>query len=186
MISISRVWAMPNKNTFEVKPIGELIARYLKQLPYGATVVDPYANKCTIKSLTDRADLRFITNDIDPHFDTDYHMDAIDFLSGLDTDSADLVLWDPPFSPRQVSECYKKFDKTVDMQTTQASFWSKQKEEISRITKADGLVIGCGWNSGGVGTKYGFDITEILLVPHGGWHNDTIVTVSKNIRGKKQ
>jgi hypothetical protein len=25
--------------------------------------------------------------------------------------------------------------------------------------------------------KYGFNITRILLVPHGGWHNDTICTV---------
>ena len=25
--------------------------------------------------------------------------------------------------------------------------------------------------------KYGFRIDEILLVAHGGWHNDTIVTV---------
>ena len=25
----------------------------------------------------------------------------------------------------------------------------------------------------------GFEIEEILLVPHGGWHNDTIVTVER-------
>lgn len=33
----------------------------------------------------------------------------------------------------------------------------------------------------GVGIKYGFEIQEILLVPHGGWHNDTIVVVEKKI-----
>ena len=27
--------------------------------------------------------------------------------------------------------------------------------------------------------KYGFEIQEILLVPHGGWHNDTIVVVER-------
>ena len=27
--------------------------------------------------------------------------------------------------------------------------------------------------------EVGFEIIEILLVPHGGWHNDTIVTVEK-------
>lgn len=31
----------------------------------------------------------------------------------------------------------------------------------------------------GVLEKYGFEIEEILLVPHGGWHNDTIVTVER-------
>lgn len=29
----------------------------------------------------------------------------------------------------------------------------------------------------GIGYKYGFEIERILLVPHGGWHNDTICTV---------
>ena len=38
-------------------------------------------------------------------------------------------------------------------------------------------VITFGWNSGGIGKKYGFEIIRILLVPHGGWHNDTICTV---------
>ena len=84
-------------------------------------------------------------------------------------------------SPRQVSECYTRLDKTVNMQTTQASFWSKQKEQIARIVKPNGIVITCGWNSGGIGKKYGFEIIEILLVAHGGWHNDTIVTVERKI-----
>ena len=30
-------------------------------------------------------------------------------------------------------------------------------------------------------TTAGFEQVEILLVPHGGWHNDTIVTVEKKI-----
>ena len=29
----------------------------------------------------------------------------------------------------------------------------------------------------GVGHKYGFDMTRVLLIPHGGHHNDTICTV---------
>lgn len=82
-------------------------------------------------------------------------------------------------SPRQVSECYKSLGKTVNMQTTQASYWSKQKEEIGRIVKDGGYVITCSWNSGGIGKKYGFEIIEILLVPHGGWHNDTIVVIER-------
>lgn len=85
-------------------------------------------------------------------------------------------------SPRQVSECYKNLGKTVNMSTTQASYWSMQKEQIGKIVKKDGIVITCSWNSGGIGKKYGFEIQEILLVAHGGWHNDTIVTVEKKIR----
>ena len=65
------------------------------------------------------------------------------------------------------------------MQTTQASYWSKQKEQIGRIVKPGGYVITCSWNSGGIGKKNGFEIVEILMVAHGGWHNDTIVVVEK-------
>ena len=57
----------------------------------------------------------------------------------------------------------------------------EQKAEIGRIVKPGGVVITCGWNSGGIGAEFGFAIQEILLVPHGGWHNDTIVTVDKKL-----
>lgn len=53
------------------------------------------------------------------------------------------------------------------------------KEQIGRIVKPNGIVITCSWNSGGIGKKYGFEIEEILLIPHGGWHNDTIVMVER-------
>ena len=57
-----------------------------------------------------------------------------------------------------------------------------KKKEIGRITKIDGIVVSCGWNSGGIGKKYGFEMLEVLLVPHGGQHNDTIVTVEKKVQ----
>lgn len=168
-MKISRAWAMPSKNTFEIAPIKELLARHIGG---GKVVVDPFANKNKWGT---------ITNDLDPQFDTDYHLEATDFLKLLPDNSADVVLWDAPFSPRQLSECYKKFDLSVNMQTTQASYWSKQKEQIGRIVKSNGKVITCSWNSGGVGKKYGFEIEEILLVAHGGWHNDTIVVVERKV-----
>jgi len=89
----------------------------------------------------------------------------------------DALLFDPPYSPRQVSECYKKQGLSVNMQTTQASFWSNIKTQIQRVCAPGAVVVTCGWNSGGIGKGYGFCINRILLVAHGGWHNDTIVTV---------
>ena len=167
-MQINRKWHMPNKNTFDIKPIKELIDKYMVE----GIIIDPFANKNKIAT---------ITNDLDEQYDTDYHMDATDFLRMFEDNSVDMVLYDPPYSPRQVSECYKKLGKTVNMKTTQASYWSNQKKEIGRILKPNGIVITCGWNSGGIGKKYGMEIQEILLVPHGGWHNDTIVTVEKKI-----
>ena len=164
---INRVWAMPNKNTFDIKPIKELIERYNHK-----NSIDPFANKNRIAS---------ITNDLDPQYDCDYNLDAKDFLGLFASDSTDFVLYDPPYSPRQVSESYKKMGMSVNMQTTQSSFWGNLKKEISRIVKKDGIVITFGWNSGGIGKTNGFEIIEILLVPHGGNHNDTIITVERKL-----
>lgn len=158
---------MPNSNTFDIKPINNLINKYAQ-----GVIIDPFANKNKIAS---------ITNDINPEFDTDYHMDALDFLKMFSDNSIDMVLYDPPYSPRQVAECYHNVGKSVNMHTTQASYWGNQKKEISRIVKPKGIVITCSWNSGGIGKKYGFEIQEILLVPHGGWHNDTICVVEQKI-----
>ena len=43
--------------------------------------------------------------------------------------------------------------------------------------KKDGKVISFGWNSNGIGKTLGFEQVEILMVAHGGHHNDTICTV---------
>lgn len=170
-IKFNRIWAMPNKNTFQIKPIKELIEKYLHTLNDNSVILNPFDNSSTYG----------ITNDIDPQYNTDYNMDALDFLKQFEENSVDCVLYDPPFTPRQISECYKKMGLSVNMETTQASYWTKQKEQISRIVKKNGLVICFGYNSGGVGQKLGFEIEEILLVPHGGNHNDTIVTICRKV-----
>jgi hypothetical protein len=45
--------------------------------------------------------------------------------------------------------------------------------------KVGGYAISFGWNSNAFGATRGFEVVEILLVPHGGHHNDTIVTVEQ-------
>lgn len=142
-IQISRIWAMPNKNTFDIKPIRSLIMEEM-----GAGVwIDPFANKNKLAS---------ITNDLNSEYDTDFHMDALDFLKTFENESVDGILYDPPYSPRQVSECYHNVGYDVTNETTRASFWGNQKKEIARIVKPGGKVITFGWNSGGIGRKHGF------------------------------
>jgi len=170
---LSRQWAMPNSNTFSIKPINELLHRYgfSDEL---SVLVDPFCRNSLFNSYC-------ITNDIDPDVDADYHMDALQFLKTFENASVNGVLFDPPYSPRQVSEVYRKLDMSVNMQTTQSSFWGNLKKEIARILIPTGICVTCGWNSGGVGKGLGMQIEEILLVPHGGWHNDTIVTVERKL-----
>lgn len=171
---INRAWAMPNKNTFSIKPINKLVLSYLDNTE-NKVIIDPFANESVLSKYCT------YTNDLDDSCNTTHHMDALDFLKMFEDNSVDIVLFDPPYSPRQVSECYKQLDKTVNMQTTQSSFWGNLKKEIARITKQNSIVITCGWNSGGIGKTSGFEIEEILLVAHGGWHNDTIVTIEKKV-----
>ena len=166
-IKFSRVWEMPNSKTFDIRCIKGLLNDYHKE---GMLSIDPFAH-------TNR--MAKVTNDLDPAMGADYCLDAKDFLGIFADKSVDFVFYDPPYSPRQVSECYKKLGKTVNMETTQASFWGDLKKEIARVTKPGAIVVSFGWNSNGIGKTKGFEILEIMLVSHGGAHNDTICTVER-------
>lgn len=166
-IEINRVWAMPSKHTFTIKPIKELLERYVSD---DFDWIDPFSGH------NSPAHYR---NDMNPEIPGVEHMDALDYLKSFPTDSYYKgIIFDPPYSVRQVSECYKNFGYKVTQETTQSSWYRKLKDEIVRIRPE--YVISFGWNSGGVGKTNGYEIQEILLVPHGGVHNDTIVTVERS------
>ena len=152
---INREWAMPNSNTFSIKPIKKMLHKYVLD---GEIWVDAFANSSKIAT---------ITNDLNPEYDTDYHVDALEFFKMFDDNSVDGVLYDPPYSLRQVSECYKNVGIPVTMETTQSSWRRKHLDEIARIIKPKGKVLCFGWNSSGVGKTRGFEIIEILLISHG-------------------
>jgi hypothetical protein len=166
---ITRVWEMPNHNTFDIKCISRLIHRYFDS---NYKSIDPFANKSKLAK---------ITNDLNPDYKTDYNLDALDFLKLFQDNSVDFVFYDPPYSLRQVSECYKNVGREVTTETTQSSWRTFHINEISRILKHDGICISFGWNSNGIGKKRNFKMIEILLVAHGGKHNDTICTVERKL-----
>ena len=150
----------------------------IDRVTFGAEIiVDPFARNSCIAN---------ISNDLDESCDTKYHMDATDFLRMLPDDSADVVLYDPPYSARQIEENYKKLGKTVSWRDTTSAYWGEQKKEIARITKPNGLVLTFAWNTCGIGKGLGFEIEEILLCCHGGWHNDTIVTLERKTNASRQ
>ena len=43
----------------------------------------------------------------------------------------------------------------------------------------DGIALSFGWNSAGFGLERGYEVLEILLVSHGGSHNDTICVAER-------
>ena len=169
-IKFNRVWAMPNSLTFTIKPIKELIERFV--FP-AATIIDPWANNSKIGTMR---------NDLNPEMDTQYHLDALEFLKLQPDSSADIVLYDPPYSISQATEMYKSFGKDkLEVHVSNMGYWAGCKNEVARILKSNGICIICGWSSNGVGINRSFEMIEILMVPHGGSKNDTIVTVERKL-----
>ena len=171
-MKINRVWAMPSAWTFTIKPIAELVYRYVKD---GKGWVDPFAG--------DNSPAEF-TNDLNPKAPTKYHLEAIDFLKQLKGNSFEGGLYDPPYSLRQIMEVYDGIGCRVDKKWATTKFYSESKTYLADKIKPGGIVISFGWNSIGMGKKRGFEIIEILLVSHGRLHNDTIVTVEVKNQGK--
>lgn len=77
---------------------------------------------------------------------------------------------------------YKSYGKDkLTVHVSNMGYWAKCKDEVARILKPAGVAIICGWSSNGIGKNRGFEMNEILLVPHGGSKNDTIVTVEHKL-----
>ena len=164
ILRIERKWAMPNKRTFQIHPIKEFLGEEVSD----GIWIDPFANESNWAT---------ITNDLNQKFNTDYHMDALEFMKLFESDSIDGVLFDPPYSPRQVKECYESIGLSLTQETTQTRFWSRVKDEIARVVKPGGKAICFGWNSQGIGINRGFVMNRILMVAHGSYRNDTICVV---------
>jgi hypothetical protein len=170
-MEINRIWAMPNSDTFSVPPIGDFVKKYLANSEIS---IDPFARNKRWATYT---------NDLNPNTDAEHHLDALEFLENIRLDGvvADLVIFDPPYSSRQVAECYQQIGRKTTMQDTQGKSWSDWKSAIAKIISDGGIVLSFGWNSVGMGKKHGFEIVEILMVCHGGMHNDTICMAERKI-----
>ncbi|MGL4811873.1 MAG: hypothetical protein ACRCXM_08855 [Beijerinckiaceae bacterium] len=170
--TFDRAWAMPSPDTFSVMPIMKFVLKHKTGI-----TVDPFARNGKI------GDIR---NDLNPETSAEYHMDACDFIHHIASNGvmADTILFDPPYSPRQISEVYKSFGRDVTARDTQnAALYKRVRDSMMRIMKPDTIVLSFGWNSSGMGLKRGFEIFDILLVAHGGAHNDTICIAEKAIQG---
>ncbi len=172
-IKMDRAWGMPNSETFQISPIEDFLWRYLKE---GMEIVDPFARNNTFATRT---------NDINPDTKAQCHMDALDYLKMLVESElkADIVLFDPPYSLRQVKEMYNSMgvEKLSMTETQRVGRWTEEKNQIDILLKPGGYVLSFGWHSNGMGKKRGYEIKEILLVAHGSAHNDTICIAEQNI-----
>jgi hypothetical protein len=168
---ITRVWAMPSKDTFSVKPIGEFVKKYLRE------------SKCSIDPFARNKRWATYTNDLDSNTRAEYHMEGRDFLDMLIEKKikSDVILCDPPYS--QVSRTYKDVGKEYKPfgDDNNAVLYKQIKDKVKYLLEDNGVILTFGWNSSGMGLNRGFEIIEILLVCHGGAHNDTICMAEKKM-----
>ena len=170
-IQMSRVWAMPSGNTFSIAPIAAFVRKYTTG---ASAVADPFARDSQFGT---------ITNDLNPETKAMYHMDAEEFAkSVLLPSSVDVVLFDPPYSPLQISELYQKVGLPVTTRDTQSPrLYKAVRDGLTMALRPGGTALSFGWNSVGFGKGRGFEMLEIMLVSHGGAHNDTICVAERKL-----
>jgi len=169
---ITRKIGYPDLNTFRIKPIKELLKKYVKD---GKNWIDPFAGNNSPAEFT---------NDLNPECKAKHHIDAVEFCKMMNGEFNG-VLFDPPYSPRQIKECYNAIGLKPSMKDTQnALLYAKVKKAIAHKIKPNGYAISFGWNSGGFSKKLGFEMIEIMLIYHGGGHNDTIIVIEKKVNRK--
>lgn len=157
---------MTNKSTFDCKPIGDFVRRYLVR---SKTSIDPFARDKLWATYT---------NDLSPDTAAEYHLEARQFLDMLIRDNikVDLIIIDPPYSQVQVSYVYKSIGREYKPfgDDNNAVLYRQVRDRVDKLIVSRGIVLSFGWNSVGMGKKRGYTLEEILLVCHGGAHNDTI------------
>lgn len=166
-MEIIRKIANANKWTFTIKPIKELIYKYVKD---GKGWIDPFSGRYSPAEFT---------NDLNPQLKAKYHMEAEKFCKIMEGPFKG-VLFDPPYSPRQIKEIYESIG--IESCYKNNSWYNNVRNAICDKIEPGGYAISCGWHSHGFGKNRGFEIIEILLVSHlGGEAYDTIVTVERKV-----
>ena len=159
---------MPNKYTFKVRPLLEIIQRYKR--PHEQWV-DPFAGQYSPAE---------ITNDLNPRMPTQYHLEAADFLETLGR--FDGVIFDPPYSLTQVSRSYQEIGLKFKGKENPTGGFPRVRDLIAQKLRIGGVCISYGWNTVGMGVTRGFRLVEVLCCCHGGNRNDTLVVVERKVK----
>lgn len=163
MVMLSIAWAMPSRWTFTIPPIREFVAKHTTGR---RCIVDPFAGTSTFA-----------------HHRNDLARDGVDaetFVRGLIKEGvrADCVIFDPPYSPRQITEVYASIGRKATMEDTQSAvLYKRARTALNDVLADDGLALCFGWSSMGMGRQY--ETLEVLLCQHGGAHNDTICVAQR-------
>lgn len=116
-------------------------------------ICDPFAREGFVGKLPN-----CISNDLNPEFDTDYNLEFKDFarVMHMKQIAFDLVVFDPPYSLRQLKDHYDGIGKDLKLWQTH-NMWGVGKNYLSHHMPVGSIVISLGWTTAGFGKKRGFE-----------------------------
>jgi len=146
--------------------IRKIIDRVLNDVMYdtcgNALVIDPFARESFTRNLPS-----CITNDLNTEFNTDYNLEFKEFAQALQGrfiscahPPIDLVLFDPPYSLRQLKDCYNGIGKDLDLWQTH-NMWKEGKDILASMMRPGSYAISLGWTTSGFGKNRGFEKREV-------------------------
>jgi hypothetical protein len=146
-------------------------ARYTFEMPKLKSWVESW---CTGKTLNLFAGKTLLSIDeyrvdSDKDMPADYHGDAADFVETTDMRFQTVIL-DPPYNLRKSREKY---------QGRYIGSLTKIKRNLPRILDIGGRIISLGYDTVGISNRNGFKKLAIVVVCHGGDHNDTLGVVEE-------
>jgi len=139
---------------------------YLARSGVEGSIIDPFARNCVWGD---------ITNDLSEDFETTYNLDALEFLEKMKSNSAKLILFDPPFSDEMDRRHY---GGDGNLYASDSGKVTKCQNELKRILKPGGIVIKLGYNSG---RPAGLSLVSCSVVNFGGCRNDVIMTLWRRV-----
>jgi hypothetical protein len=167
-MKITRHWNMASSDTLSIPCFLDAFNQYKCGF-----IIDPFARNSKLGTFT---------NDLNPETNAQHHMTADKFLNMLIENGVEFntVMFDPPYSLRQVKECYDSYGEGFTHKDAQnAVRWTIERDIISKHQKSGDIVLSFGWTTTCMGKKRGYKIEEIIICSHGPANNDTLMTIER-------
>jgi len=147
-----------------IPTIRKIINKYIKHVSlrnlHGEWIgLDPFAREAFTNFHPN-----FITNDMNPEFNTQYNLEFRDFVDSLvidyPNDEFQLVIFDPPYNLSLLKKHYDGIGKDLKRWQTW-SMWGEGKDILARKMELGSYAISFGYNSHGFGIQRGFEKVAI-------------------------
>jgi hypothetical protein len=149
MVIVNRVRQQHSRWTFKIPAVRELVVRYMGS---GKGWADPFAGQESWAEYT---------NDLNPESNAMFHKEAQAFIEEDCPDGLEGVVFDPPYSKRQISDSYKGIGLKATMNDTNALFYSRVLRPACAKIRPGGYLITMGYHTKGFN---GWEDVEVLDV----------------------